>query len=114
MISKTQLQHNHDFISDVQRLLDANENSKTLTNKKSTTKTLRGRLAVGATQNATNTIDCDPSNVQLLDYPQWQAEKGYWIGEYTFLGGNGNPYVSSTWNYPYDQYKGFITGDVVG
>ncbi len=57
---------------------------------------------------------CDPVDVRLLDYPQWEAEKGYWIGEYTFLGGDGDPYVSSSWNYPYDHYKGFITGEVVG
>ena len=59
-------------------------------------------------------LDCDPVDVQLLDYPQWQAEKGYWIGEYTFLQGDGNSFVSSSWNYPYDHYKGFITGEVVG
>ncbi|VEU34932.1 unnamed protein product [Pseudo-nitzschia multistriata] len=58
--------------------------------------------------------DCDPADVKLLDYPQWEAEKGYWIGEYTFLQGDGNPYESSQWNYPYDHYKGFITGEVVG
>ena len=58
--------------------------------------------------------DCDPADVQLLDYAQWQAEKGCWIGEYTFLQGDGNPFVSGSWNYPYDHYKGFITGEVVG
>lgn len=57
---------------------------------------------------------CDPADVRLLDYPQWQEEKGYWIGEYTFLQGNGDAFVSSTWNYPYDHYKGFITGEVSG
>ena len=57
---------------------------------------------------------CDPVDVRLLDYPQWEAEKGYWIGEYTFLGGDGDAFVSSSWNYPYDHYKGFITGEVVG
>jgi hypothetical protein len=57
---------------------------------------------------------CKPSDVNLLDFPQWKAEKGYWIGEYTFLQGDGNSYASSTWNYPYDHYKGFITGQVVG
>ena len=27
---------------------------------------------------------------------------------YTFLGAEGDPYVSSSWNYPYDHYYGFI------
>ncbi len=58
--------------------------------------------------------ECDPEDVELLDYPQWQAEKGYWIGDYTFLKGDGDAFVSSTWNYPYDHYKGFITGEVSG
>jgi len=57
---------------------------------------------------------CDPEKVDLADYPQWNAEVGYWIGEYTFLGADGNPYVSSLWNYRYDHYKGFITGNVKG
>ena len=59
-------------------------------------------------------LPCDPVDVRLLDYPQWQAEKGYVIGEYTFLQGNGDAFESSTWNYPYDHYKGFITGEVSG
>ena len=57
---------------------------------------------------------CDPADVRLLDYPQWQEEKGYWLGEYTFLQGNGDAFISSSWNYPYDHYKGFITGEVSG
>lgn len=65
--------------------------------------------------NTTITLDeCDPSKVELMDFPQWEAEKGYWIGEYTFLKGDGNPFISSSWNYPYDHYRGFITGDVFG
>lgn len=57
---------------------------------------------------------CEPEDVDLTDYPQWNAEIGYWIGEYTFLDKNGNPYVSESWNYPYDQYRGFITGYIRG
>ena len=49
-----------------------------------------------------------------MDSPQWQNEAGYWIGDYSFFGSDGNPYVSSSWNYPYDHYKGFITGNVKG
>lgn len=57
--------------------------------------------------------ECDPSKVVLADYPQWQAEIGYWIGEYSFYGSDGKPYTS-TWPYKYDAYKGFITGNVEG
>jgi hypothetical protein len=57
---------------------------------------------------------CDPEDVNLADYPQWRAEQGYWIGEYTFLQGNGSPFVSGSWNYPYGNYKGFITGNISG
>ena len=57
---------------------------------------------------------CDPDNIDLTDYLQWNGEIGYWVGNYTFLGGDGNPYVSSTWNRPYNHYKGFITGTVNG
>ena len=59
--------------------------------------------------------ECNPAtDVVLSDYPQWQHERGYWIGEYTFLQGNGTPFKSNSWNYPYGNYKGFITGDVRG
>lgn len=57
---------------------------------------------------------CDPADVNLADYAQWREEKGYWIGEYTFLGADGNTFISGSWNYPYDHYKGFITGNIKG
>ena len=57
---------------------------------------------------------CDPANVNLQDYAQWQNEMGYWVGEYSFYGADGAPFVSASWNYPYDHYKGFITGNVKG
>lgn len=50
----------------------------------------------------------------LDNFPQWREEVGYWIGEYSFYGGDGEPYTSSSWNYPYGQYKGFITGNISG
>jgi len=56
---------------------------------------------------------CNVDDIDLLNFEQWQQEKGYWIGTYTFLGGNGKPMISSSWNYPYGDYKGFITGEVV-
>jgi len=58
--------------------------------------------------------DCSPSDIDLNDFPQWQQEKGYWIGSYTFLNGDGEAHTSSSWNYPYANYKGFITGEVSG
>lgn len=57
---------------------------------------------------------CQPSDVDLTEFPQWQQERGYWIGEYTFLNADGQPYASPTWNYPYASYRGFITGEVAG
>ena len=57
---------------------------------------------------------CDPAGVNLEDYPQWQAEEGYWIGELTFYGSDGTPFSSANWNYRYDSYRGFITGNVNG
>jgi hypothetical protein len=60
------------------------------------------------------TPKCDPTTINLADYPQWVAETGYWIGEYTFLQGDGTPNVSPSWPYPYDSYKGFITGNIKG
>ena len=51
---------------------------------------------------------CDPATEILADYEVWKREEGYWYGEYTFLGAEGDPYVSSSWNYPYDHYYGFI------
>ncbi len=58
---------------------------------------------------------CNPeTDVVLSDYQQWEDETGYWIGEYSFYQGDGTPYVSSSWPYPYDSYMGFITGNVSG
>lgn len=57
---------------------------------------------------------CDPSQTNLLDYEAWRREEGYWVGEYTLIGADGDPFVSSSWNYPYDHYKGFIHIDIAG
>lgn len=57
---------------------------------------------------------CDPSTIDLSDYDQWVAETGYWIGEYTFLKEDGSPFTSANWPYPYNSYKGFITGNIRG
>ena len=57
---------------------------------------------------------CDVENVNLSDFVAWQREAGWWVGEYTLLGADGNPSVSSSWPYRYDHYRGFIHLEVVG
>lgn len=58
---------------------------------------------------------CDPEeDVDLSEFPQWQNEVGYWVGEYTFLQSDGTPMESTSWPYRYDSYKGFITGNISG
>ena len=63
--------------------------------------------------NACDFETCEPESINLLDAAQWQHEEGYWIGEYSLFGADGNPSTSNSWNYKYDHYKGFITGNVV-
>jgi hypothetical protein len=58
--------------------------------------------------------DCDPSQVDLSKYPQWADETGYWVGQYDFYQENGTPHESKDWNYPYSNYRGFITGNAIG
>jgi hypothetical protein len=53
-------------------------------------------------------------DVVLADFPQWQAEVGYWIGTFTFYAADGAPKKNAGWNYRYDDYRGFITGNVKG
>ena len=60
----------------------------------------------------TEESSCNPGEIDLAEFKQWQQEKGYWIGTYTFLGSDGKPFKSPSWNYPYGDYKGFITGEV--
>ena len=57
---------------------------------------------------------CEPSSINLLDFPAWERENGFWVGEYTLLGADGNPFNSQNWNYPYDHYAGFIALKVSG
>lgn len=69
---------------------------------------------IAAEEESANFPSCDPENVDLASYSQWKAETGYWIGEYTFMGADGNAYQSANWPYRYDHYRGFITGNVSG
>ena len=61
-----------------------------------------------------NTPLCDVSQVNLSSFEVWKREEGYWYGEYTFLGADGNPYVSKNWNYDYAHYFGFIHLQLIG
>ena len=45
---------------------------------------------------------------------QWQHEEGYWVGDYSLYGSGGKPIKDEDWNYPFDSYKAFITGNVKG
>ena len=69
-----------------------------------------GNYILGAT-NLPNTLPspgCVPSETNRLDFETWQREAGYWVGEYTFLGADGDPYTSASWPYLSDQYPGSI------
>lgn len=67
---------------------------------------------VAPENRARHTESCNPADIDLTQFKQWEQERGYWIGTYTFLGGDGKPFNSASWNYPYGDYKGFITGEV--
>ena len=46
---------------------------------------------------------------------RWADEHGYWMGELSYFGPDLAPnHDPDRWNYPYDHYKGFITGSVAG
>ena len=47
--------------------------------------------------------------VPLNNFTQWKEERGYWLGELSYYGADGNPNESANWNYRYDNYRGFIT-----
>ena len=57
---------------------------------------------------------CDPETVNLLDFEVWRREAGWWVGEYTLLGADGNPNTSNSWPYQYGHYRGFIHLEING
>jgi len=61
-----------------------------------------------------STIGCDPSKINLLDFEAWRREAGYWVGEYSFYGADGNPFISGSWPYPYQPYGGLIFINITG
>ena len=83
---------------------------KTAKKSRKSRKSAKGSRKAGKSTKS----ECNPAKIELSDYEQWRAEEGYWIGEYTFLQGDGTPYVSGKWPYPYQSYKGFITGEISG
>ena len=72
------------------------------------------RFLKGGKNKKKNKEPCDPEDVVLADFPQWGAERGYWLGEYSFYSADGTPNENPEWPHPYDNYKGFITGNVEG
>lgn len=87
---------------------DDKENHRVM---KSGTKTSRGS---GTKSSKSKSKSCDPSKVVLADYPQWQDEEGYWVGDLSFYTADGLPNNNTRWEngrYNYQTYKGFITGN---
>lgn len=70
-----------------------------------------GTKTSGGSKSKSKSKSCDPSQVVLADYPQWQDEEGYWVGELSFYGPDGLPNNSTSWPYNYQTYRGFITGN---
>lgn len=56
-----------------------------------------------------------PDRLAHRSVSRWADEDGYWMGEYSYFGPNLAPnHDPDRWNYPYDHYRGFITGSVDG
>jgi len=64
--------------------------------------------------NYTVLPSCDAASVELSQFKQWNDETGYWLGELSLYDENGDPSTSPSWNYKYDHYRSFITGNVSG
>lgn len=71
-------------------------------------------IALAALSTTAVAEDCDLANLDLRSFPAWEREHGYWVGEYTLMGADGNAFASQNWNYPYDHYAGFIALEVEG
>ena len=110
------MQHSPTFANDIENIKKLMKNEETTAHRR-----LRGgprkspQTAKGSRKSGKSAkSECDPAKIELSDYEQWRAEAGYWIGEYTFLQGDGTLNVSGKWPYPYQSYKGFITGEISG
>ena len=113
--NKFQIQFFFDFLS---YTLKNNTNikivKKSIFNPKTITIFLIGFMFVGCSKNEESEIVCDVESINLLDYEPWVREEGWWVGEYTLLGADGNPSTSNSWPYRYDHYRGFIHLEVIG
>lgn len=74
--------------------------------------------AVRSSQLRSSSAGCTPGTTvpccHLLRHEVWRREKGFWYGNYTFLKGDGNPYESPAWPYPYQPYNGMIHINITG
>lgn len=75
---------------------------------------LTGFMLLGCSKDSEPEFGCNVESINLLDYEPWSREEGWWIGEYTLLGADGNPSSSNNWPYRYDHYRGFIHLEVIG
>lgn len=50
---------------------------------------------------------CDPSCLKLSSIKVLRKEEGWYVGNYTLLGADGNFFTSTTFPYSYAQYRGF-------
>ncbi|OEU23034.1 hypothetical protein FRACYDRAFT_259284 [Fragilariopsis cylindrus CCMP1102] len=126
MIGDINMQHSPTFGNDIEIIKKLTKNEETTAHRrlrggsrkppKSAKGSRKSRKSAKGSRKAGKSAksECNPAKIELSDYEQWRAEEGYWIGEYTFLQGDGTPYVSGKWPYPYQSYKGFITGEISG
>jgi len=57
---------------------------------------------------------CDPATQDLLDFEYYANQDGYWCGDATTLGSDGNPFQINAFPHPYANYKIFIQVKVEG
>ena len=112
MIGNANMQHSPTFASDMEKIQKLR---RAVHQSRHEPRSLRGAdLTKTPKGEKSKSTKCDVSKIDLSDYEQWKAEQGYWIGEYTFLQKDGTPNESATWHYPYQAYRGFITGQIEG
>jgi hypothetical protein len=116
MLGSSHHHYNPVFMDQVSSLLENQQVTQAKSSDKDSPRHLRKEKRKDSKKNKDSKRGkpCDPADINLIDFTQWQEERGYWIGSYTFLGSDGQPYTSGSWNYPYASYKGFITGEVDG
>jgi hypothetical protein len=121
MIGNTNMQQSTTFASDLENIhklkravQQSRQEPTRLRGAGSTKKSKAPKENTSKSAKSAKSTKCDVSKIELSDYEQWKAEQGYWIGEYAFLQKDGTPNVSAKWNYPYQSYRGFITGEIAG